>query len=344
MKAPRQIPKRPALDQAPLRSLRELAFLLGAERDDLRRLASDQHKHYSPFLLTKAAKPHTRLTPTAKPRQIDNPSTELKLLQTKILKRLLGPVTLPDFLYGAVRKRSIQAHAKVHLTSGPATLVKMDIERYFPTVTSRQVYMVWTGVLRCSPRVGSLLTKLTTFQERLPQGAPTSPALANLFLASVLNPVLTTCSQSGVMATSWVDDLTFSGQSAREIMEPVRRTLAKHGLRDSRSKRQVCGLRHTKEVTGVRLGRHGLRACKAKLRDVRAGIHHLGQKHFSERGMDKDIQGLAGKIAHIASICPSDARPLHSQFVHVLAQLDVPLPTCLQSLTSSERCKRNDNR
>jgi hypothetical protein len=36
--------------------------------------------------------------------------------------------------------------------------------------------------LGCIPDVGRLLTKLTTHSHRLPQGAPASPGLANLYL------------------------------------------------------------------------------------------------------------------------------------------------------------------
>jgi len=315
MKLTTQRPKRPPLDQSPLKSMKELAFLLGEERETLLRLA-EWEPHYAPFQLAKPRKPHTKKIEPAKLRDIDNPTTELKNVQTKILKRLLLPVKLPDFVFGAVPKRCVGMHAKVHL--GATTVVKMDIKNYYPNVTNAHIYKVWADVLNCSPPVASLLTKLTTCNFHLPQGAPTSPALANLFLTSIYGPILLACIEKSVAVTVWVDDLTFSGNAAREMMGVVRATLAAHGLKDSRKKRKILGPGKTKVVTGVRLGAKELRACKLKVREVRAGIHNLKLGRLTSRGSAKDIQGLQGQIAYIRSICPADAAPLESGLADAL--------------------------
>lgn len=197
----------------------------------------------------------------------------------------------------------------------------MDIKSYYPSITSQHVYKVWSAVLGCSPPVAALLTKLTTCNFHLPQGAPTSPALANLFLASIYGPVLEACSQKDVEPTVWVDDLTFSGERAREVMEVVRSTLAAHGLKDSRKKRAILGPKDVKIITGVRLGNGRVRACRIKMREVRAGIFNLKIGRITPRGIDKDLQSLEGKISHIRSICPSDADSLSLQLSRVLNQV-----------------------
>src|ERR1017187_9269827 len=188
-------PKRLPLDQAPLKSVRELEFLLGVNRETLLQLAKWQ-EHYAPFQLAKTPKPHAKKAVPTKLRNIDNPTTELKRDQGNILTRLLIPIQQPEFHFGAVPRRCIRLHAQAHL--GAKTVVKMDIKSYYPNVTNAHIYKVWTEVLKCSPPVGRLLTKLTTCDFHLPQGAPTSPALANLFLASIYGPVLKACSEKQV--------------------------------------------------------------------------------------------------------------------------------------------------
>ncbi len=312
MRAVIQPQTRLPLDQAPLK---KLEFLLGANRDQLSRLA-DWKQNYAPFEQTKPPKPHSKKAGASKLRHIDNPKDELKQIQTRILKKLLLPVRLPGFLFGAVPRRSITDHAKAHI--GASTVVKMDIKSYYPNLTNIHVYKVWSEVLRCSPPVAELLTKLTTCDYHLPQGAPTSPALANLFLSSIYGPVLEACSKEGVVVTAWVDDLTFSGVNARGVMETVRRTLAANGFKDSRKKRIVLGPRNMKIITGVRLGKDGPRACRLKVREIRAGIFNLKLQKATSRGIDKDIQSLQGKIAHIRSVCPEDAVRLELQIAKLI--------------------------
>jgi len=282
----------------------------------LLRLAEWQ-TNYAPFQQSKPPKPHSKKANDSKPRDIDNPRIELKRIQTRILRRLLLPVKLPDFLFGAVPKRSVQLHAERHL--GATTVVKMDIKSYYPNITNGQVYKVWCDVLGCSSRIARLLTQLTTCNYHLPQGAPTSPALANLFLSSIYGPVLEACSDKGIVVTVWVDDLTFSGDNAREVMELVRQTLASNGLKDSPRKRKILNPTSAKVITGVRLGRSRLRACKLKVREIRAGVHNLELGRVTPRGRAKDIQSLQGQIAYVRSICPSDAIPLEDALSRALS-------------------------
>ena len=310
MRTTSHLQSRLPINQAPLKSLGELEYLLAVPRAVLLRLA-EWEVHYSPFQLAKPTKPHTKRLAPSKLRDIDNPLEELKGVQSKILKRLLLPVELPGFLFGAVPKKSILHHATTHL--GAAVVVKMDIKSYYPNITSHHVYRVWRGVLGCSPEVASLLTRLTTCAYHLPQGAPTSPALANLLLASIYGPVLAACSEKHLTASAWVDDLTFSGDNAREVIETVRQVLAANGFKDSRRKRAILGPRDTKVITGVRLGKHGPRACRIKMREIRAGIFNLSQGRVTANGLHHDIQSLQGKITHIDSLCKADAKRLQDQ-------------------------------
>lgn len=299
----------------PLYSLKDLEFRLGESREKLRFLAENWRNEYSPFQQFKEPKPFQKEQKQSKPRNIDNPSAVLKAVQKKILEKLLKPVMLPNFLFGGVAKLSIKEHAGAHL--GSSCVVKMDVKSYYPNVTSRHVYSVWHEVLGYSPSIAALLTKLTTYEWHLPQGAPTSPALANLYLASIYTPVLESCSVSAILPTTWVDDLIFSGPNARSIMEPVRRIFAEHGFKLSHKKRFVLGSHDSKVVTGIRLGAHEIRAPKDKLHDLRAAIHKL-EIGMSAAEAEKQIRSVKGKLNHIRSICLRDASKLEEKFHRVL--------------------------
>src|ERR1035437_8956062 len=92
----------------PIISLRDLEFRLGEDRITLRALAKNWRNEYDPFQQVKDPKPFQRVVKVGKSRNIDNPSKELKRVQKKILNRLLRPVKLPYFIFGAVSKRSVK--------------------------------------------------------------------------------------------------------------------------------------------------------------------------------------------------------------------------------------------
>jgi RNA-directed DNA polymerase len=313
---PKKIKSGEDRSRVPILSLRDLEYRLGEDREVLRALAKNWRAEYDPFQQTKEPKPFQREIKTGKTRDIDNPSEALKAVQKKILNRLLLPVKLPHFLFGAVRSRCVNKHAMEHI--GRGTVVKMDIKSYYPNVTNRHVYFVWRHILLCSPAIAGLLSQLTTYEWHLPQGAPTSPALANLYLASLYGPVLEACSAQGIVATAWVDDLIFSGENARSVMEPVRQILAANGFKLSAKKRIILAGRAPKVITGIRLGAGRIRAPKDKLHDIRAAIHKLEVGRIGKHERTRYITSVEGRLNHIERICADDAITLKKRLQEAL--------------------------
>ena len=215
-----------------------LARGLGSHIDDLLLLGETARGFYRPFELHPKQRPFAK-KPSKKPRPIDNPTGKLKEVQERINRILLGPVILPDHIFGAVRYRSIIGNAQCH--QGAKLLVTLDVRQCFPSITNVHVYSVWSNILGCSPAVASLLTKLTTFNRHLPQGAPTSPILANLFIWSVDGQIRDACAELGVEYSTWIDDLAFSGDKARNLIQVVVGALKRSGLRLSHKKIRIMG-------------------------------------------------------------------------------------------------------
>jgi RNA-directed DNA polymerase len=281
-----------------------LARGLGCHADDLRMLAETARDFYKPFPLHPKQRPFAK-KPPKKSRPIDNPTGSLKQAQNRISEFLLSPVVLPDHIFGAVRYRSIVGNAQCH--HGASLLVTLDIRQCFPSITNPHVYSVWANILGCSPAVASLLTKLTTFDRHLPQGAPTSPVLANLFIWSIDGQIRDACAQLGVEYSTWIDDLAFSGDKARDVIQVVVRTLKRNGLRLSHQKIKIMGGSESKLLTGTRFGSRSLRAPREMCDRARAGIHKLrcGLVPESERAIY--CRKLIALISHIERLSPKDS-------------------------------------
>jgi hypothetical protein len=254
-------------------------------------------------MAVKAARPFQKAA-LSLPRPIDNPLRELSFVQKRIYRRLLKPICFPEHILGAVPKRSVRDNAERHLAS--TLLVTLDVTQCFPSITNAQVYRVWSEFMGCSPPVSRLLTQLTTINRRLPQGAATSPLLANLFIWMIDEPIRRICQQMTVTYSTWIDDLAFSGEHAREVIQPAIAVLAHHGLRVKRSKIRIMGPSAIKTLTGTRLGSQQVRAPKDKLSRIRSGIHKLRGGLVEKEDEERYILGLVGQLRFINQICPGD--------------------------------------
>src|SRR5712692_4903336 len=236
-----------------LYSMGKLEFLLGVPREALRTLAATAGGHYEPFDQRKKPRPFQKAPLSQKVRRIDNPIGPLKRIQRAINRNLLSPLVLPYYLCGGVKGRSVKDNLLMHL--GASCLVKLDIRSFFPNIDDRKIYKIWRELLNCSPEISDLLTKLTTFERHLPQGAPTSTLLANLVLFTVDAPIRGKCLSEGVVYSSWVDDLAFSGSNPRAIIQTAVEALRAGGFAVSHSKLKIMGSRDVKILNGTRLGR-----------------------------------------------------------------------------------------
>lgn len=224
----------------PLVSMRKLEFVLGFKRGDLRRLAAEAEVYYRPFEKIDKI--------SGKRRKIDNPGGLLKKIQAKIKKCILDKVPLPLGVLGGVKGRSIRDNLAWHTRQKLVTCI--DIKECFPTISDQRVHATFIRVLRCSNEIAALLTKLTTYQHRLPQGAPTSTTLAALVLSPLFHELEQLVRPLDLKVTLWVDDVTISGREHRAVLGPAIALLRRYGFAVRNKKVKVISRSSCQFVTG----------------------------------------------------------------------------------------------
>ena len=287
--------------QLDIKSLRKLEFCLGISRSQLRAVAIDAERYYSPFPKPPKIRPFQKKLKESKERIIDNPVGPLKQIQRRIQRNLLAGLDLPFYLCGGVKGRTLLDNVLLHL--GADTIIAVDIKEFFPSVGNQRVYGIWKDLLGCSPQIAALLTRLTTRQHCLPQGASTSTTLANLALFSVDQPIRELCQEKLVRYSTWVDDLAFSGAAVRDVLPVCIETLQNAGFTISRKKIKVMGPGDRKVLNGILLNRFPniLREREAQLR---SGIHKLRTNQVPVHASGDYIRSLSSSIAQVASINP----------------------------------------
>ncbi|MFI5203592.1 MAG: reverse transcriptase family protein [Flavobacteriales bacterium] len=137
-----------------------------------------------------------------------NPSLKrLKVIQRRILRDIFSRIEMPDYAYGSITARDNIKNAQKH--KGKKYKFMTDLGDFFPSINNKQVFDMFRS-FNFSPSVSRHLTKLTTYKGHLPQGAPTSPAVANLVFISTGQKLQNFAKKNHLTFTSFVDDLTFS--------------------------------------------------------------------------------------------------------------------------------------
>jgi hypothetical protein len=279
-------------------------------------VAREPDSYYSPFPLPpKPLRPFAKKIPKKKIRMIDGPTGCLLEIQKRIYRRLLRNLEVPTYICGGVKGRSVLMNVKFH--GGAPVIVNLDIQSWFPSITSRHVYRVWRQILNCSRPLARLLTRLTVFKGRLPQGAPTSTPLANLVLYSIDKPIREAALVAGVGYSAWVDDLPLSGANSRNLIPIAITTLKRAGFRVARPKLVVLGGSKRKMVNGV-IASSVPSASKQHRGRIRASLHRLrvGDVPLNERA--KRVTSIKGSISHLAAINPGQAEKFRRELAHLL--------------------------
>lgn len=295
-------------------SINKLEALLGSPREQIRYVATHAGAYYKPFPKKDRTRPFQKKFKPPKKRIIDNPTGVLKVLQKNVQRNLLRPILLPEYFCGGVKGRTLLDNVMMHL--GARVLVTMDIRSFFPSITNMHVYFVWSQLLKCSPRIAGMLTKLTTFERHLPQGAPTSTTLANLVLYSLDAPVRSECDRQNVRYSTWVDDLAFSGDSAREVIDVAVGALGRSGFAVPHKKQKIMGSGTRKVLNKVLIGKFPT-VLPERFAQLRSGIHKLRIRQVSKRELGAYLQSLEGSIGQVASIDPRKGKKLRIQLAAV---------------------------
>jgi RNA-directed DNA polymerase len=172
-------------------------------------------------------------------RLIEAPKLRLKAMQRQILARILEQVPPHPVAHGFVKGRSIKSFVAPHV--GQRVVLRMDLHNFFPSFGAARI----AGVFRTlgypetvADLLGGICTNaaprdvwkqagagtdkaqiqqahLVYARPHLPQGAPTSPALANICAYRLDCRLAGLAKLLGAGYTRYADDLAFSSNDAQ---------------------------------------------------------------------------------------------------------------------------------
>jgi len=239
-------------------------------------------------------------------REIDEPCPRLMAVQ-RVLLRKVAPLVRPHSVaHGGVAGRSPLSNARVHFPSNQVS--KLDIRRFFPSVTIGMVRHAFQQA-GASNEVLPALVRLTTFEDGLPTGAPTSPWVGNLVLRPLDISLGRFCGRIGAHYSRYIDDLTLSGPSSETAYWKARSLVAGLGFDCSPTKCVAkCHPGKPIVVTGYVVNGHELKPPRAYRRRVSNMVYRLIREHTSGRGVRPgEVAIVQGHLAYMHETCLGEA-------------------------------------
>lgn len=269
-------------------------------------------------------------------RAIAAPRAALRRVQRTILREILDKVPVHDAAHGFVKGCSTVTNAAPHARA--ALVVKLDLIDFFPTLHFRRVRGIFQE-LGYSSVIAHLLASLSTYRPKLedgevawpgvlPQGAPTSPALANIACRRMDARLSALAKKSGARYTRYADDLTFSfdvdptSPAPGDPRPPLGRFLwwvdqicQQEGFSENARKRRILRGKTQQRVTGIvvnsglfipRRDRHRFRAILANVKKngLEAEAARFSSSAAGARGQKDFAAWLRGFAAYVNMVQP----------------------------------------
>lgn len=183
-------------------------------------------------------------------RTIYAPNSTLKYIQKQILKVILNEQRISKYAKAYHKGISLKDNALHHIHK--KIILKLDIQNFFESINFLTVYTHCFSIQYFPKPIGVLLTNLCTYQDFVPQGAPTSAYISNLVMRNFDEEIGFWCAERGISYTRYSDDMTFSGNfNPHQVIEKVRPLLQDLGLKLNNEKTCVVNRSCRQQVTGI---------------------------------------------------------------------------------------------
>ncbi|MCW2814891.1 MAG: retron-type RNA-directed polymerase [Nocardioides sp.] len=279
-----------------------------------------------------------RVAPSGAIRVLEAPKLELKRMQRRLLDEVVSLVPPHAAARGFRPGGSVRSYAAPH--ADRSVVVRLDLEAFFASVTVARAYGIFRAAGYPEPVAHTLAGLVTSVLPRsqwrgvprpadvrlhdahwrlgrrlaaphLPQGAPTSPAVANL-AAFRLDVRLSALAASwGGRYTRYADDLAFSGDrgwatGTSRLLDVVETVVRDEGFRLNPRKTGVMP-RAGRQTLGGLVVNERPRVPRAEVDLLRAVLHNChrhGPSTQNREGHRAFEEHLRGRIAWVAQHDP----------------------------------------
>jgi RNA-directed DNA polymerase len=318
----------------------ELATAIGISIGDLKFLSYHRKvattSHYIRFSLPKKS---------GGKRTISAPMPRLKAVQYWILENILKKIPVHTVANGFVTERSILTNAANHIAKD--VVVNIDLKDFFPTIHYKRVKGLFTK-LGYSEKIATILSLIctepdreeavldgkkyfiTTGHRKLPQGAPTSPAITNIICYKLDCRFKGMADKLQFSYSRYADDLSFSAngneqvKNVQKLLWRTKRIITDEGFTIHPDKVKVMHKGSRQEVTGIivnkqpGIDRKMLRRFRAVIQQI--SKYGLENKKWKGGNIAAEMIGYANFVVQVK---PAQGQKMKAQLQEIFSRPDI---------------------
>jgi hypothetical protein len=278
---------------------------------------------------------HTHTKTSGALRLIEEPKPVLKTLQRRILSDLLDLIPPSPAAYGFTKGRDCISAAALH--GGEAMLICFDLRAFFPSITHTRIFGLFrtlgypeavardlTGLCTVATPAHILLRhtydKAALLAHRhLPQGAPTSPALANLSTFNLDRRLIGLARCINANYSRYADDLSFSGDPhiTHTLLKAVPAIVNDEGFVLNPHKTRIQPSTGRQTTTGL-IVNEKINIPRHTYDRLKSIIHHLNNPGDARRYDPRFLASLSGQIAWVERVNPARGHKLQTRLATAL--------------------------
>ncbi len=246
-------------------------------------------------------------------RLIETPFAELKRLQSNLSKFLQSVYYFEKssaaygFIVGVRNeedRRNVMTNAKKHVNR--PYMVNIDLKDFFHAVSRKRVVEMFSKPpFNFRRELPEMLANLTTFEDRLPMGTPTSPVLSNFACRDLDRELIIFAERMGLTYTRYADDMTFSSNQKMEAQafNVLKGIIEKYDFKINERKLKFYGPNDAKIITGlivtdkVALEPNYLPKIKTEIDRLRSIMHSQNEQgQFSTKWVEQFKRQIRGRL------------------------------------------------
>ena len=244
-------------------------------------------------------------------RIIYEPNYTLKKVQRNILDNVLSGFKISKYAMAYVKGKSVKDNANMHVNK--KLILKLDIKDFFNNISFMDVYNKVFLEEYFPKQARTVLTYLCTYNEFLPQGAPTSSYISNLIMQDFDEKIGLFCEKNNISYTRYSDDMTFSGDfNVKMVIFKVKDELKKMGMQLNYDKIHVIHNNMSQQVTGITVNEKP-QVLKVKRRKIRQEVYYIKKyglyshlKRINVKDEFSYLRSLLGKINFVLMVNSED--------------------------------------
>lgn len=299
---------KPVYNGSPIACTASLARALGLSEQDLLTMSGAASSMYTDFSIDKR---------DGSKRHVGAPSYALKIVQKRINRQIFERVSFPNYLFGGIKERDYVKNAHQHCAAH--VVVALDIKNFYPSISTKLVFEIYKHFFNFTDEVAGVLSKLSTKDGAVPQGACTSSYIANLAFYQLEHRLVSSLKDEGFTYTRLIDDISVSAlkkisrKKTQDIIKRISRMLSFGGFKLKNKKTRITSASNPEqlmEITGLWLNRGNPRVKRSERLEIRSEVgrcYKLAEVERVSKEYHQFHSHVSGRVAKLSQLSHPEA-------------------------------------